>query len=177
MNKKTLLFGLMLGFLLVSCKKEDFTHGSLYEKSYQAWLGFKSANNNTYRYVVNRGSWTGAAWQTNLTVIDGKVTERHFKYTNSESFAHDIPQDQLEWTETGAELNSHQNTSAAATINLDEVYDLAKTVWLKKRKTGETYFETKNNGLISSCGFVEEGCMDDCFYGINITKIEPIPLN
>lgn len=34
-----------------------------------------------------------------------------------------------------------------------------------------TYFETKNNGLISTCGYVENTCADDCFIDITITRI------
>jgi len=41
----------------------------------------------------------------------------------------------------------------------------------KKRKDASVYFEAKNNGMISSCGYVQDGCMDDCFNGINIASI------
>ncbi|WP_255474197.1 hypothetical protein [Flavobacterium sp. SLB02] len=41
-----------------------------------------------------------------------------------------------------------------------------------KRKNVTNYFEAKNDGLISQCGYVEKGCMDDCFVGITIKSIE-----
>jgi hypothetical protein len=55
---------------------------------------------------------------------------------------------------------------------LDEIYEKARSNWLKKRGNAKTYFEAKNDGLISSCGYAEDGCQDDCFNGINITSIE-----
>lgn len=177
MNRKTFLLGLMIAFLLISCKKSDITHENDFEKSYKAWLDFKRKSNNNYLYVVNGYNWAGALLQTTLTVSDGRITKRHFKYANTLGLRPDTPQDQLEWTETGIQLNSHQQTSAASIKTLDEIYDIAKNVWLKKRETGKTYFEAKNNGLISSCGFVEENCMDDCFNGIRISKIEPLNPN
>jgi hypothetical protein len=33
------------------------------------------------------------------------------------------------------------------------------------------YFEAETDGLLSSCGYVEDGCQDDCFVGIHIAGI------
>lgn len=85
-----------------------------------------------------------------------------------------MPAEKLEWTESEDELYSHQGTSAAEAITLDEVYKRAKNDWLKIREDASVFFEANNNGLISSCGFINDGCQDDCFSGITISKIEPI---
>lgn len=69
-----------------------------------------------------------------------------------------------------SEINTHQNGAAALT--LDEIYVNAKSDWLIKRKNTTNYFESKNDGLISQCGYVEKNCMDDCFVGITISSIE-----
>jgi hypothetical protein len=61
-------------------------------------------------------------------------------------------------------------------MTLDEIYDRAKSDWLRKRSNAQTYFEANNNGLISSCGYVEEGCQDDCFRGITIASVERLDL-
>lgn len=78
----------------------------------------------------------------------------------------------MAWIEYENEINSHENIVAAAPLTLDEVYGKAKNEWLIKRKNVKTYFEANNGGLISTCGFVEDGCMDDCFRGIRIAYIE-----
>jgi hypothetical protein len=79
----------------------------------------------------------------------------------------------MAWTENENEINTHREMAAAA-ITLDEVYEKARTEWLIKRKDVNVYFETKNNGMISSCGYVNKGCMDDCFNGIRIAYIQPL---
>jgi hypothetical protein len=114
------------------------------------------------------GSWAGFATRTTITVEKGKIVERHFKYTTVPTST-TIPPTALEWTENENEINNHPESPA---LTLDEVYDKARNEWLLKRKSAKTYFEAKNNGLISSCGYVEDGCQDDCFIGIYIDSIE-----
>lgn len=173
MNKQIYLVFLLIGFLFTSCDKSNIEYENSFKKSEKVWLSFKSENDNSYRYTVNGSSWVGISWQTTLTITNGKVTQRHFKYTHViDDYELDIPTEELEWTESEEELNSHEN--GAATITLDEVYETAKNVWLKKRDGASISFEANNNGLISSAGFVEDGCQDDCFVGINISRIESL---
>lgn len=173
MDKRNYLFILLIGFLITSCSKSDMEYQNDFEKSQQVWLDFKRANNNSYQYTVTAGTWAGASWETTLTIVNGKVSQRHFKYTvMNDDYKASIPEEELEWTENEDELNSHKH--GAATLVLDEVYELAKNEWLKKRENSKTYFEVNNNGLISSCGYVEEGCQDDCFNGIQISSIKPL---
>ncbi len=117
-------------------------------------------------------TWTGSSWKTTLTVCNGTLVQRHFKYTATEGLADTIPEEELEWTENENEIGDHEHTGAAAPLTLDEIYAKAEQEWLLKRENAKTYFETKNNGLISTCGYVENGCMDDCFIGISIKRIE-----
>ena len=67
-----------------------------------------------------------------------------------------------------------QNSNAADALTLDEIYSKAKNEWLVKRKNVTNYFEAKNDGLISTCGYVEKGCVDDCFAGITIKSIQSL---
>tara|TARA_R110000851_G_scaffold279768_1_gene433063 strand:- start:472 stop:612 length:141 start_codon:yes stop_codon:yes gene_type:complete len=34
------------------------------------------------------------------------------------------------------------------------------------------YFETEINGIMTLCGFVPNGCADDCYQGISIDSFE-----
>jgi len=76
----------------------------------------------------------------------------------------------LEWTENENEINTHPDGTTART--LDEVYEKAKNDWLKKRKNTDTFFEARNNGLISTCGYNVPNCPDNCFIGIEIIHID-----
>lgn len=60
--------------------------------------------------------------------------------------------------------------------------ELSREIWLAFKKSAKEwlradpeqnmiYFEVKNRGMISTCGYVKKGCMDDCFTGIKISNI------
>ena len=155
-----------------SCDNNDFEHESNFKKSYGKWSEFKAKSNNSYEYTAESSSWVGLAWQTVITVNNGEVVQRSFKYTYIANELKENFGEELEWVENKEELNTHKNTGASAPLTLDEIYIKAEQDWLQKRKGFTTYFEAKNDGLISLCGFIPENCMDDCFTGISIKQIE-----
>ena len=163
---------LLLAGAVSSCQKNEIEYENDFEKSYKAWQSFKVVSNNSYRYTVTASTWVGASWQTTLTVTNGKITRRHFKYTSLAGLAANIPKEAQEWVEDENLINLHQSTDAAEPLTLDEIYHTARNTWLTKRKDAKVFFEAKNDGLISSCGFVPDNCQDDCFTGINIGSIE-----
>lgn len=163
---------LMISCIITSCESDDIDYQNEFQKSKKALQDFKKETNNSYKYTVDFSSWTGTASETTITVTNGVVSQRHFKYTNT-SGLNNIPPKELEWTETGSEIGSHKNSGAAA-LTLDEIYLKAEQEWLVKKSNAKISFEAKNNGLLSTCGSVENGCQDDCFVGIRIKNIEPL---
>jgi hypothetical protein len=151
-----------------SCEKDDFSYSNDFEKSYKAWTDFKLSSNDSYRYTVSTSSWTGTTTATVITVDKGKVVKRSYVAKSTISSSNEVIIHE-QWEEQGATLHTHPNGSALKT--LDEVYQKAKAEWLPKRGNAKSYFETKNDGMISSCGYVENNCADDCFVGITITTI------
>lgn len=162
----------LTGVLLNSCDKNDIDFENEYEASHKRWQAFKKATNNSYKYVVKDGSWIGVSWETTISVSNGTVIQRHFKYTFIAE--NNQVEEDLEWVENENEINSKEYTAAAEALTLDQVYEKAKSDWLKRREGTEVFFETKNKGLISTCGYVINGCMDDCFNGIKISHIEAL---
>jgi hypothetical protein len=161
--------------LLAACHKSNLNFHDDFEDSRNAWLSFKQKNANSYVYEVVSGSWTGVGSETIITVKAGKVTQRYFKMFVPATYQASIPADKLEWTETENEIDTHPPTSgAAASLTLDQVYEKARTEWLPKRSKAKAYFETKNDGMISDCGYVPDGCQDDCFIGISIAFIHSL---
>ena|ERR1700754_1871982 len=165
---------LLICTLLTACSKSNLNFHDDYEKSYNSWLNFKQKNANSYEYEVVQSSWVGVSSQTILTVKDGKVTRRYYKMFVPPSYQGSIPPDRLEWTETESEIDTHPNSGAAAPLTLDEIYKKAKTEWLPKKPKSKAYFEAKNAGMISNCGYVNDGCQDDCFIGIDIAFIHSL---
>lgn len=170
MKNKIYLF-IFIGSLVISCSNDDdLNYKNEFEKSHKAWLDFKEHHADSYRYTVVDNSWVGFSWETTITVVDGQVTQRHFKYTSPDDL-NDIPEEEIEWIENGSKVGSHKN-QAAEPLTMDQVYTKAEKEWLIKRKNAKTYFETGKNKLIFSCGYVVNGCMDDCFIGIHVKNIE-----
>ncbi|MCE7042131.1 hypothetical protein [Dyadobacter sp. CY312] len=170
MKLSVYFLGLLMIGLTFSCEKSDIDFEDDIEKSEKAWKAFRSSSGNSYKYVVSFSSWTGTSSETTITVSNGKVIKREFRYTVTKYLPDNFPKEELEWVENENELNARSNSGAAA-LTLDEIYTKAKSEWLVKRDNAKTYFEAKNDGLISSCGYVEDGCADDCFNGIRISYI------
>lgn len=159
---------------ITSCKKDTISNQSDYEKSYKAWQNFKQSVNNSYTYLVNTGSFTGYSTETTITVVNGAIKSRSYKSFKLDYAGQNVPVKTLikAWVEDSSSLNTHGEYEGAELLTLDEIYAKAKSLWLAADKSTNTiYFETKNNGLISSCGYVPNGCQDDCFNGIKISYI------
>lgn len=161
---------LVLISLLFSCSDAEPEFNSDLKKSEDVWKAFRESSGNTYRYTVSFQSWTGTGTETVISVAEGKVVRRAFRYTGIQNLPENFPEAELEWVENENELGKHEH-SAAQPMTLDEVYSKAKNEWLVKRSDAKTYFTAENAGMISSAGYVEDGCMDDCFRGIRVTAI------
>jgi len=153
---------------VTSCKKGPYA--SEFEESYKAWIKFKTESQNSYNYSIITGSLSGVTTETIIYVQNGKVVKRSFRATSEHAGPPVVVQE--EWIEEGSSLNTHQ--TGAPTKTLDQVYAEAESNWLKKRDNAQTYFETKNDGMISLVGYEEDGCQDDCFRGITIGFIAKI---
>lgn len=163
---------LLTSIVFTNCKEDDIQYEDDFDQSFAKWISFKETIGNSYNYTVYNSSWVGTSWQTTIKVTNGVVTERSFKSISTQGLVN-VPQENKEWIEAGNELNSHQNSEAADVLTLDQIYDKARTEWLIKREKATIYFEAKNDGMLSSCGYVPDGCMDDCFVGIHINSIKP----
>ncbi len=171
-NKTYLIVLILIGSLLNSCNSDDLEYQDKFETSLKTWLDFKETSNDSYKYTVTFGSWAGFGWETTIIVENGIIIQRDFEYTFTEGISTDIQQDELQWTETGSEIGSHEN--GAESITLDEIYFKAQNDWLIERNNTTTYFKTENNGMISTCGYVNNQCVDDCFIGVRIKTIETL---
>lgn len=166
------LFSVSLLLLASSCSRIEY--GSDFDKSREAWLDFKSEYNNTYRYQVTTTSWTGFSTGTVISVDKGRIVRREYEATEMvlDGQGRGPTQNVVgHWIESEGEIGSH--TEGAAAVTLDEVYSRAKNEWLKKRDDATVYFKAENRGMISLCGYVPDGCQDDCFHGIHIGYVEP----
>lgn len=168
--KRTLLAILLISFLFAACKKDE--NATKLDTSRKAWQAYKANINNSYSYKVYFGSVFGGYQETKISVQNGKVTERMFIKGNYPPNSPNL-EVQSTWTEAGANIGTHKDGSADA-ITLDQVYAKAPSLINVNREKNDIFVEIDSNGLISSCGYNEKGCMDDCFNGLLIKDITPL---
>lgn len=202
MKKIIYTLSLLLSFLLFSCSNNDLEHTNQFEESFDKFKKFKKENNNSYQYQTSITSEDKSA-VTTLSVINGKVTKRTHTikifngmppksasgWTDQEidaiyaklepSFKEFLTnrkitlKEYLSWTESENELGKYNDLGATSIMTLDEVYSKAKNEWLLPQDKKKIFFETKNSGMISTCGYIIGNCQDGCFTGININFIKP----
>jgi hypothetical protein len=165
---KRLLFGMTIILIaLNACKKDGIVYYGDYNKSYQAWRDFKEASGNSYSFQVVTSSWTSYGTETTITVKQGKIVERTYV---AKIYSGNGPVTILqEWKEDETKLGMHD--AAAVLLTMDEIYAKARDEWLVKRDNAQIFFEAKNDGMISLCGYVVNECQDDCLRGIRIKYI------
>lgn len=92
-----------------------------------------------------------------------------------QEFTTDETTGEQEITETYSETKSNLGTheKGAKPLTIDELYESCAGEYLIVDKEDNTiYFEATTEGLMTLCGFVPKGCMDDCFSGVNIDSFE-----
>lgn len=180
---------------MFSCRKDSLEYQNDFDKSYSTFLKFKNETKNNYKYKISIHSfYDGIGREYTLQIEKGIVTKRSFIFTEigrikrpetgwtiesaKLAFKHidykqeiiDLLIHNLEWTESREELGTKESYDNIWT--LDQVYEKANNEWIIKRPNASVFFDTQNNGMISIAGYVTNGCQDDCFTGIKITKIE-----
>lgn len=166
--KKPYLLLIVICMCLFACKKDEI--GNKVDASNQKWVAFKNNSDNSYTYTAYNSSVFGSYTETKFTIKNGKITAREYL-----SGYYKSPGDSLTvirtWSENESTLNVHSDVGHEL-LTLDEVYNKAKTVWLKADPAkNDIYFEAANEGMISEAGYVPKGCQDDCFNGIHIKNI------
>ncbi|MBC7846556.1 MAG: hypothetical protein H7Y10_08700 [Flavobacterium sp.] len=177
-NKLMLLIFLVI---LMSCEKSDdekssvlttlkSENGLTYNESLTQWTELKNINGNSYIYQTTFVSWTGIGSTTELKIEEGIVTSRvyqEFKTNNTSGKLEIIDT----YTETKTNLGSHNK--GANPLTIDDLYNSCARDYLSVDKKNNTlHFETELKGLMTLCGFVPDGCVDDCFRGVRINSFK-----
>ena len=179
--KKNRLFFLIVTLILMSCEKNKDDKlsvlttlkgesGLTYNESLTKWTELKNINGNSYIYQTTFVSWTGFGSITELKIEKGIVTSRVYQEfkTNETNGQQEIIDS---YTETKINLGSHEK--GAIPLTIDDLYNSCANEYLKvDRKNNTLYFETELDGMMTLCGFVPNGCMDDCFRGVKINSFK-----
>ncbi|MBD8488044.1 hypothetical protein IFO69_04725 [Echinicola sp. CAU 1574] len=160
---------ILIALFLFSCDSGQDDHQNQLEKSEKNWQVLKSENGESYRYQVSTSSWTGYSSITTITVLKGLVTKREFQsYLPDNEGGQELV---YSYVEEGEKIGA--DTEGAEPITLDELYDVCKEEYLTVDPNSNTiYFTEFDNGLVKSCGYVPQNCVDDCFFGFSLKIIE-----
>jgi hypothetical protein len=158
-------------------KKENIDKQSEYDASYKAWISFRNNAKNAYSYTNSFGSWTGFGVIIKTSVRNGKIISRDYTRIQYRNDGTDKADTVKTWHEDATTINTHPNDVLDA-LTVDDIYLKARTQWLKvDAAANQIIFETNNNGIISSCGYVPRNCADYCFNGVKITSLDNILKN
>ena len=178
MGKRKCIFYICAVFLLVSCQKSNKDvlstlsgeSGFTYNQSYDRWKELKNVKGNSYTYVITFMSSTGYGNSTELKVLCDTVVERNFEafHINDTSGVKEVYESFHEGVE-----NIGIHDLGADPFTVDELYNTCANRYLDVDKEKYTlYFNTGCDGIINECGFVANGCEDDCFRGFQLSFFE-----
>lgn len=167
---------IFLAFAAFSCSEQvlhqdealTIDDESDYDRSKSQWLILKDQNGDSYDYTIQTISWTGYGTRTSLQVNNGEVVSRSFEAFQQ---SHETGDEEIleTYNETVSDLGSHEE--GAPVLTIDELYEICASEYLVVDASENTiYFETDDQGLLSTCGFVPKGCMDDCYIGLSISE-------
>ncbi|WP_156877193.1 hypothetical protein [Salinimicrobium terrae] len=160
--------------LFFSCSVEDLQenlavegeYGYNFRESKAEWDRLKKKNGNSYVYTILEQSWTGFGSETTIEVEKGKITARHY-------IAFEISEEgDKKITESYEEFKNDigKHNLGAPPYTMDDLYKTCLSHYLiADPDTHEILFETNEEGIMTLCGFVPQGCQDDCFRGIRIS--------
>jgi len=134
--------------------------------SLKTWQEAKAKCGGNYSYKVRFTSWVGFGNETEIIIRNNKPAERKYRSWSGRAVAPVAPGQPPakpkgeEWHEKGKDLGSHKKGAPLKT--LDQLYDEAKVVVIKKRAAHERfYLRLDKQGLLQSCFIVDTRIADD----------------
>lgn len=161
--------------LTCSCKKDEISgKQDDLNNSYKIWLSYKSSIHNSYSYTQSYGTVFGYNTEIKTGIKNGKFISRDLILTRYYQDGSGKKDTLKQWHEDASNFNTH-GIAAGDLVTIDDIYEQSRKVYLKADvKKNMVIFEANNNGILSSCGYIPNGCQDDCFNGFKITSISPL---
>jgi hypothetical protein len=128
-----------------------------------------SADGRAYSFETSSSSWIGTTCTTRIDVEAGVVVGRKQTQTRSNDPEEgDAPWEPENWFERGDEVGSHES-ACQAPVTLDALYDRCENEVLCVDPSENTFYLGYDaQGVLTYCGYVPQGCADDCFRGFSL---------
>ncbi|TYP98705.1 hypothetical protein C7447_10220 [Tenacibaculum adriaticum] len=176
------LFLILLNLFIISCDNNDdnesilntlkSNNGLSFNENLEKWNELKIENGNSYTYKIRRSSVFGHTQTTTLVIQNDKVIARSF-----ESYKPDLDSDDFNLilieTYDENESNLGENTNGAELKLIEDYYNDCSSEYLIVTTNNKIItFSTSDSGIITSCGYRDKRCADDCFIGYTISDFE-----
>jgi hypothetical protein len=146
-------------------------NGISYNQSFAKWKKLKAQHNNSYSYTISFTSWTGYKNSTVIRVKKGKIVYRTFNESYQNAVEGGNETEEMSYTESGNGVGTHKEGWPAVTM--DQMYaDCSGKYLIVDPVSNELFFETSPDGLLTTCGYRDYMCADDCFEGISISAFK-----
>jgi hypothetical protein len=134
------------------------------------WQSTPAADRD-YKYQRNWTSWAGGGCTVTIEVADGAVVARSQKSWGVDDMGNTVPGE--EWTETGADVGSHQGACAEPLL-LEDLYGicLSDTLCQDPASNSIQVALDKDDGLLRTCSYFPQDCEDDCLEGVWLEILE-----
>ncbi len=119
-----------------------------------------AAQGDSYYYERGWSSFAGFGSETTVVVVEGVIVRRMYRAWN------ELGEETGAWVESGAELGTHDEGEPLLTLH--EVYDACQSDVIDEAGGNEVTLTTDDNGILQTCSYWPEGCMDDCAVGFSI---------
>jgi len=121
----------------------------------------------SYQYEISNGPkngyGAGVVTTTALTIDHGHVVSRTATTTEyRETLSGPLPPSTSTWTETGSEVGTHDDSSAAPPRTMDELYDVCATAFVEAFPPSSVVVEADAKGVLLRCGHIDEDCLRNC---------------
>mmetsp|Transcript_29839 Transcript_29839/g.47597 ORF Transcript_29839/g.47597 Transcript_29839/m.47597 type:complete len:161 (-) Transcript_29839:165-647(-) len=150
--------------MFIACRL-SILFASSYDISLAKWTELKGSRGDCYTYTRSFVSWVGFGSRTIIKVEQGVVVERTYEAFDSSrtitsTYHESTPQ----------EIGTNSQGQPAKTM--DELYTECPSYLALDEQTNYIYFRVDDLGILQLCGYVPQGCMDDCFQGISVSSFE-----
>lgn len=149
----------------------DYEIESNFNESLKLWNELKVQNGNSYEYSIGYFSFVGYRSTVTVTVENGEVVNRSYSETKQRDGGGFEQMESIVYVEDKSDLNTHEQGPKAVTF--DEIYATCGNNTLQvDLSRNKIYFSTDDEGLLKGCTYIENGCMDDCSVGVNVSSFE-----
>ena len=169
MKYSMLLASLSLTLSLAACDTGNDELAQELETSSDTWQALASDAPAGYGYTRQFESFAGFGFITSFEVVSDQVTMRSYEAYDVDEFGDRVTTDT--WTETGSELGSHEVGHPLLTI--DQIYEQCRDDVLTRDPSENTLILSfHENGILRTCHYVPNDCLDDCSFGVDIASLE-----